>query len=198
MRVNFATIYDEQVRNVYGFFAYRINSRTEAEDLTQVTFERALKAWPRYDPRRAAPGTWLLAIARNILTDHYRADRSGSHRSLDDTASGAEAKLPSVDDVHRSDGLAPELTDALRPTEIAKEPRAIRTLLGQACEEYWVVRLAYVDGKGRTADLTVEPTDLDARKLYAHCFPRGNERIFVVDRIEWARVLTEAEEELLP
>ena len=55
-----------------------MRTRADAEDLTQQTFERALKAWSRYDPRKASVGTWLIVIARNLLVDHFRADRSGA------------------------------------------------------------------------------------------------------------------------
>lgn len=113
MPLDFATVYDQQVFHVYGFFAYRLNNRTDAEDLTQMTFERALKAWPRYDPRRAAPGTWLLAIARHLLIDHYRADRSKGHRSLDDESARVEDELPHVEPAELDLGLAPELAAAL-------------------------------------------------------------------------------------
>ena len=72
----FARLYDEHVWDVYGFLGYRLASREDAEDLTQLTFERALKAWDRFDPARASAGTWLVVIARNLLIDHHRADRS--------------------------------------------------------------------------------------------------------------------------
>src|ERR687897_43401 len=74
----FAPLYEEHVWRVYGFFGYRLGSREDAEDLTQLTFERALKAWDRFDGRRASASTWLMAIARNLLVDHYR--RGGSER----------------------------------------------------------------------------------------------------------------------
>ena len=86
---------------------------------------------------------------------------------------------------------------APRPAEIVKGPRAVRALLSQACEEYWVVRLSYLNTNGRSAELTVEPTDVDARQVHAICFPRGDERSFLFDRIDWVRVLTEAEEAYL-
>ncbi len=60
---------------VFRFHAYRVPTRELAEDLTQVTFEKALRAWPRYDPAKAGVLTWLLAIARNALIDHARADK---------------------------------------------------------------------------------------------------------------------------
>lgn len=80
----FARLYDEHVWAVYGFFGYRLGSREDAEDLTQLTFERALKAWGRFDPDRAGVGTWLLAIARNLLIDYHRADRSNRIEPLGD------------------------------------------------------------------------------------------------------------------
>src|ERR1700676_4198288 len=65
---------------LHAFFAYRLGSRADAEDLTQETLERAFRAWARYDPARASARTWLLAIARNLLIDHFRA--SAGRRTL--------------------------------------------------------------------------------------------------------------------
>ena len=53
MARDFAEVYDEHIWDVYGYVAYRLSSREEAEDVTQMAFERALKAWKRYDPSRA-------------------------------------------------------------------------------------------------------------------------------------------------
>ena len=108
---DFAAVYDEHVWQVYGFLAYRLHSRGEAEDLTQLTFERALKAWGRYDASQASVGTWLLAIARNLLIDHFRSDRSARNEPLDDVdaehrALEADAPLPDL-------GLEPDLERAL-------------------------------------------------------------------------------------
>jgi RNA polymerase sigma-70 factor (ECF subfamily) len=108
---DFASAYEQHVWQVYGFFAYRLSSRADAEDLTQQTFERALRAWPRYDPRRAAPGTWFMAIARNLLIDHLRADRSTRQRPLDDEEGVHDERL-AVTDRHNL-GVAPDLERAL-------------------------------------------------------------------------------------
>ena len=43
-RPEFAQAYDDHVWQVYAFVAYRVGSRSDAEDLTQQTFERALRA----------------------------------------------------------------------------------------------------------------------------------------------------------
>lgn len=73
MSGDFGAVYDQQVSRVYGYLAYRVESRELAEDLTQQTFERALAAWERFDPERAPLRVWLMTIARNLLVDHYRA-----------------------------------------------------------------------------------------------------------------------------
>lgn len=109
MSEGFSEAYDEHVWDVYGFFAYRVRNRADAEDLTQRTFERALKAWSRFDPERAPLGAWLISIARNLLVDHYRADRTASQQPLDATgeeALGSEAPQPDL-------GIDPELAAAL-------------------------------------------------------------------------------------
>jgi RNA polymerase sigma factor (sigma-70 family) len=79
-----ARVYDMHGYQVYGFLAYRVRTREEAEDLTQLTFERALRAWDRYDPRKGTLTTWLLSIARNLLIDHCRRDHSGALVQLPD------------------------------------------------------------------------------------------------------------------
>lgn len=108
-RPSFAQVYDDHVYDVYGFLAYRVGRRDDAEDLTQVVFERAFSAWGRFDPARAAPLTWLLAIARNVLIDHWRADRSAAHEPFDADSAHAPVQAGPESDL----GLAPELEAAL-------------------------------------------------------------------------------------
>src|SRR3954453_2559973 len=106
-----ARLFEEHVWDVYGFVAYRIGDRAEAEDVTQQTFERALRAWRRFDPSRAQPRTWLLAIARNLLVDHYRRDRSNLHRHLGEDGIGEE-ELPAEQGPDAA-GVSGELAAAL-------------------------------------------------------------------------------------
>lgn len=80
---SFARVYTDHVWMIYGFLAYRLRSQAAAEDLTQSTFEHALRAWSRFDSRKGSERTWLLAIARNLLIDHHRRDRS-SHMEIDE------------------------------------------------------------------------------------------------------------------
>ena len=45
-----------------------------AEDLTAETFEKALRSWRRFDPRRGSERTWLCRIGRRVALDHFRAE----------------------------------------------------------------------------------------------------------------------------
>jgi RNA polymerase sigma factor (sigma-70 family) len=118
---NFARVYDEHVWRVYGFLAYRLGDRDTAEDLTQATFERALRAWSRFDPRRAPESTWLLTIARNLLIDHYRRDRSNLTEAIE------EHMAPAVAGPEEQVTASPELVSALRRlSERDREVLALR------------------------------------------------------------------------
>ena len=105
----FGTVYDEHVWRVYGFLAYRLRSRQDAEDLTQLTFERALRAWGSYDDQRAGVGTWLIAIARNLLIDHLRSGAAGPRTVPGEDSFDGLAADP---DSH-SIGIDPDLERAL-------------------------------------------------------------------------------------
>jgi RNA polymerase sigma-70 factor (ECF subfamily) len=85
-----------------------VRDRELAEDLTQTTFEHALRAWSRFDPSRASEATWLMAIARNVLVDHLRRDRSALLEPLDDDV------LPAVAGPEQRSAGSAELLIALR------------------------------------------------------------------------------------
>ncbi len=68
----FERLYSEHAQALYGFLSYRTGDRVLAEDLLADTFERALRARRRFDPRKASEKTWLYTIALNCLRDHAR------------------------------------------------------------------------------------------------------------------------------
>jgi RNA polymerase sigma-70 factor (ECF subfamily) len=104
---DFARVYDEHVWRVYGFLAYRVENRELAEDLTQATFERALRAWSRFDPRRASESTWLLTIARNLLIDQHRRAWPEPVDAIDERA------LPATAGPEERYAGSPQLVEAL-------------------------------------------------------------------------------------
>jgi RNA polymerase sigma-70 factor (ECF subfamily) len=83
---------------VYAFFAYSVSHHV-AEELTSATFERVVRSWGRFDPARSAQRTWILTIARNLLTDHYRQQRHRVGPSLDEHPELAESRLAGGEDL---------------------------------------------------------------------------------------------------
>jgi RNA polymerase sigma-70 factor (ECF subfamily) len=113
MSPTFEQVYEEHVSRVYAYLAYRLSAQADAEDLTQLTFERALRAWHRYDERRGSVAAWLLTIARNLLIDHQRQSRGSPRPSPNPEELEGDvepAAPPSQDEL----GLDPELEIALR------------------------------------------------------------------------------------
>ena len=65
-----------------SFARRRLAQRSEAEDLVQETFLGLMRSLPRYDPNRSLE-TYLFAILRNKLSDHFRKMAKGQRQSLE-------------------------------------------------------------------------------------------------------------------
>jgi RNA polymerase sigma-70 factor, ECF subfamily len=72
---DFTPLYNAYVKPVFGFLYRRTMDRQTAEDLTSITFMKALEKISQYSPSKGNFGAWLYRIAKNSLTDHYRALR---------------------------------------------------------------------------------------------------------------------------
>jgi RNA polymerase sigma-70 factor (ECF subfamily) len=63
-------------RRVFGLALSVTGDVALADDLAQVTFERAWRHAGGYDARRASVTTWLLTITRNLAIDAMRVRRA--------------------------------------------------------------------------------------------------------------------------
>jgi RNA polymerase sigma-70 factor, ECF subfamily len=73
----FGHLYDHYSPAVYRFVYYRVSgSRQLAEDLTSETFFRALRSLSTYHFQGKDFGAWLMTIARNLVTDHFKSSRA--------------------------------------------------------------------------------------------------------------------------
>jgi RNA polymerase sigma-70 factor (ECF subfamily) len=91
-------VYRDNVSAVFAFFAYSVSHHV-AEELTSATFERVVRSWGRFDPARSTERTWILVIARNLLTDHYRQQRHRVGPSIDEHPELAEGRVQAGDDL---------------------------------------------------------------------------------------------------
>jgi RNA polymerase sigma-70 factor (ECF subfamily) len=77
----FGALFDRYYVPVYRFVAARVGRPSDAEDLAQLVFVKALEALPRYEARGVPFGGWLFRLARNVVIDHIRTRRE--HATLD-------------------------------------------------------------------------------------------------------------------
>jgi RNA polymerase sigma-70 factor (ECF subfamily) len=80
----FGLLYDHYHGSVYRFLYYRTRSVTLAEDLTADTFFRALRSMSGFRWQGKDFGAWLMTIARNLCTDHFKAGRTRLESTTED------------------------------------------------------------------------------------------------------------------
>ncbi|MFL5919943.1 MAG: RNA polymerase sigma factor [Gaiellaceae bacterium] len=141
---SFAATAEEHLDDVYAYLVYLTRDRSVAEDLTADTFEKALKAWRRFDASRGSARTWLCQIARTTALDWFRAEERRRRRE-------ERAALPDRVDLAFVEGLSPELEAALRELSAAeREVIALRVLLE-------------LDGDEAARVLGISPTAISTR-----------------------------------
>ena len=122
---SFESVAKRHLDDVHAYLVYMTRDREIAEDLTAETFERALRQWRRFDPRRGSARTWLCQLARTIALDHFRAEQRRRRRE------GAWAVHQPVEvEDGLFGGLSPELERALAGLSAGeREVIALRVLL---------------------------------------------------------------------
>ena len=71
-RPSFRRLYETHGAAVFAHLVMRTRDRALGEELTAETFERALRAYPRFEPRRGRTRAWLFRIADSAYADHHR------------------------------------------------------------------------------------------------------------------------------
>jgi RNA polymerase sigma-70 factor (ECF subfamily) len=66
-------VYEDTSAKLFGVCLRILNDRNEAEDLLQEVYVTVWRKAAGFDPARASPITWLVAIARNRAIDRLRA-----------------------------------------------------------------------------------------------------------------------------
>ena len=124
----FDELVEAHLGDVHRYLVYLTGDRALAEDLTADAFERAWKGRDRFDPRRAAPRSWLLTIARSCALDHLRAEkRRGARERL---AALREPGRAAEDAAGLCDGYSASLEAGLgRLSAADREVIALRVLL---------------------------------------------------------------------
>ncbi|MFD6425075.1 sigma-70 family RNA polymerase sigma factor [Streptomyces sp. NPDC060198] len=123
-REAFASLYNEHHTELSRYIRLRVCDVHLAEDLVQETFLRALRRISSFTWQGRNFGAWLVTIARNLITDHFRSARArletvvGDILDVDTTVDSAEAaglRALAVESVHTALlKLTPEQYGAIR------------------------------------------------------------------------------------
>ncbi len=143
-------LYAEHAGPVYAFCRRWTEDAQRAEDVVQEVFLRAWRNMSRLDLQTRPVRPWLLAVARNILTDLHRAQQTRP-LLLDD---GAITEVPAPDELGR-----------------AAESWGIATALQQLTPEHREV-LVHTHWMGRSVaetarELGIPPGTVKSRTYYA-------------------------------
>jgi RNA polymerase sigma-70 factor, ECF subfamily len=117
-REAFGRIFDAYAAPIHRFIASRVYRPSDAEDLTQLVFVKALEALPRYEARGIPFGGWLFRLARNAIIDQIRTHKdhlpllAAVTRETDEA--GPEQRAALHEDLDRLAEALKELTDDQR------------------------------------------------------------------------------------
>ena len=117
--IDVAALYEQHAQQVAGFVRGRMTGTAsmDADDVAQGVWERALRAAPTYRPT-SHPMAWLLTIARNLVTDYYRASSWKLRSGAVPTATLLDEHHPTTIDRYPSDhDHVREAVDRLPPDQ---------------------------------------------------------------------------------
>lgn len=114
---SFGELYRLTYPTVYRFVRSKVDNHPTAEDLTADTFERAYKRMHGITRQTGSPAAWLVTIARNLVSDHYKSARVRLTQAVDDVTVYVPAGHGGAE--HDLDLTAAAVTDAMMSVQQA-------------------------------------------------------------------------------
>ncbi|MCC6639152.1 sigma-70 family RNA polymerase sigma factor [Candidatus Falkowbacteria bacterium] len=71
----FGALYDLYVQKIYRFVYYKTFNKELAWDLTSDVFMKAYEKFHQFNSEKGNFSSWIYAIAKNIIIDHYRSHK---------------------------------------------------------------------------------------------------------------------------
>src|SRR5438067_7424500 len=72
-RSAFLALHGRYIDRIERYVLARTSNPSDVEDLVSIIFMRALEHIRQFQPHRGSFAGWLFTIARNAVSDHYRA-----------------------------------------------------------------------------------------------------------------------------
>jgi len=98
-RAALQTVYRLTSAKLFGVCLRILSERSDAEDVLQEIYMTVWGKAASFDPSRASPMTWLIAIARNRAIDRLRASRQNRRMEPIDAADKVADAKPAADDL---------------------------------------------------------------------------------------------------
>lgn len=82
MKSTFDEIYDKYHQDIYRFVFYMVKDKQICDDLVQDTYIKILQSLSTFRGE-SSKKTWLLSIARHVVIDYFRSQKSKRNYILD-------------------------------------------------------------------------------------------------------------------
>ncbi|MFW0859109.1 MAG: sigma-70 family RNA polymerase sigma factor [Dehalococcoidia bacterium] len=142
-----AQLYETHFDKVYRYVRLRIGNRTEAEDVTQQVFLKAVGFISTFKWKGIPFAAWLFRIAHNEVADHWRKESKQGTVPLNEslTRANSSAGNPHLVAEHQSD-IEQLMTATKRLTKAQREVISLRF-----ASELSIAQVASVMGKSQGA-----------------------------------------------
>jgi len=126
----FTELYDQHIDQIYRFIYYKTQHTETAEDLTSLTWLKALENIRSF--KGGSFKSWLYRIARNTVIDHYRTKRFD--QPVEDAWDIPSQERPATDAANR-DLIERVRTDLQRLPVVQRDVLMLRLWEGCAYKE---------------------------------------------------------------
>ncbi len=124
-------VYQDTSAKLFGVCLRILNDRSEAEDVLQDVYVTVWRKAAAFDPGRASPITWLVAIARNRAIDRLRAS----------------AVSRRMEPIEAADAVSDPAPAAVERVELAQQHRRLAGCLEELEPRHSAaIRAAFLDG----------------------------------------------------
>lgn len=124
-------VYQDSAAKLFGVCLRILNDRNEAEDVLQDVYVTVWRKAAAFDPGRASPISWLVAIARNRAIDRLRAS-AGPRR---------------MEPIEAADAVSDPAPAVLERIELAEQHQRLARCLDELeARHASAIRAAFLDG----------------------------------------------------
>jgi RNA polymerase sigma factor (sigma-70 family) len=124
-------VYQDTSAKLFGVCLRILKDRSEAEDVLQDVYVTVWRKAASFDPARASPITWMVAIARNRSIDRLRSRAAGGR----------------LEPIEAADVVSDPAPAALERVEMAQQQqRLARCLEELEARHATAIRAAFLDG----------------------------------------------------